>query len=74
MAAPSSLGPSKVVERRELKRDSAMTNVFTTSSVFGELLCDPKIAAEFDAPALTARMLTFEAIMGRAGKDAGKTG
>ncbi|WP_299024456.1 3-carboxy-cis,cis-muconate cycloisomerase [uncultured Sulfitobacter sp.] len=38
-----------------------MTNVFTTSSVFGELLCDPKIAAEFDAPAFTARMLSFEA-------------
>lgn len=38
-----------------------MTSAFTRSSIFGELLCDPKIAAEFDAPAFTARMLTFEA-------------
>lgn len=29
--------------------------------MFGVLLCDPKIAAEFEAPAFTARMLAFEA-------------
>lgn len=61
MVALRSLGLGKIVQRGELKRDAAMTNVFTTSSVFGELLCDPKIAAEFDAPAFTARMLSFEA-------------
>ncbi|EAQ05474.1 3-carboxy-cis,cis-muconate cycloisomerase [Yoonia vestfoldensis] len=38
-----------------------MTNAFTTSGLFGGLLCDPAIAQEFDAPAFTARMLAFEA-------------
>lgn len=61
MVALRSLGLGEIVQRRELKRDAAMTNNFTTSIIFGELLCDPRIAAEFDAPAFTARMLTFEA-------------
>lgn len=38
-----------------------MTNAFTTSGLFGGLLCDQAIAQEFDAPAFTARMLAFEA-------------
>lgn len=37
-----------------------MTNAFTTSGLFGGLLCDQAIAREFDAPAFTARMLAFE--------------
>ncbi|MCC5966408.1 MAG: 3-carboxy-cis,cis-muconate cycloisomerase [Natronohydrobacter sp.] len=38
-----------------------MTNAFTTSGVFGSLLSDPEIAAEFGASAFTTRMLDFEA-------------
>ena len=43
-----------------------MTNAFTRSGVFGSLLSDPEIAAEFGAPAFTARMLDFEAAWAQA--------
>lgn len=38
-----------------------MTNAFTSSGVFGGLLHDPDIAAEFGAQAFVGRMLAFEA-------------
>ena len=38
-----------------------MTNAFTTSGLFGEVLCDPMIAEEFGAPAFMVRLLAFEA-------------
>lgn len=43
-----------------------MTNSFTTSGLMGNLFGDPKIAAEFGAPAFTQRMLKFEAAWTRA--------
>ncbi|TNF17590.1 MAG: 3-carboxy-cis,cis-muconate cycloisomerase [Rhodobacteraceae bacterium] len=38
-----------------------MTNAFTSSGLFGTLLSDPAIAAEFEATAFVGRMLRFEA-------------
>lgn len=41
--------------------DASVTNAFTASGLFGSLLSDAEIAAEFDARAFTQRMLAFEA-------------
>lgn len=38
-----------------------MVNAFTASGLFGELFCDPAIAAEFNADNFTKRILVFEA-------------
>jgi len=43
-----------------------MTNALTASGLFGELFCDPAVAAAFSAPAFTRRMLAFEAAWTRA--------
>ncbi|WP_108482406.1 3-carboxy-cis,cis-muconate cycloisomerase [Oceaniglobus ichthyenteri] len=43
-----------------------MTNAFTASGLFGGLFSDTAIAAEFDAPAFTRRMIAFEAEWTRA--------
>lgn len=53
---------SVVVKKNDPQNEEiVVTNAFTTSGVFGSLLSDPKIAAEFGASAFTARMLDFEA-------------
>ncbi|WP_209425276.1 3-carboxy-cis,cis-muconate cycloisomerase [Pararhodobacter sp. SW119] len=43
-----------------------MTNAFTASGLFGDLLSDESFAAEFSARAFTDRMLAFEAAWTRA--------
>jgi 3-carboxy-cis,cis-muconate cycloisomerase len=48
-----------------------MTNAFTSSGLFGQLFCDPAVAAQFGAAAILRHMLAFELAWTNALRDEG---